>query len=221
MKQKYELPKDFRFVSSVDDFEECANITRQLIEKKKCAILLGTFKEVEIKLGIKKDEFGELYNTITWDDFCEILFTEISVIIEQNVKSEITLEKSLYLYLKEKKFTDEQCKELCNEKLIKRNIVREKLMTDEFSARYNFKGQSLSSSLSDFKYEINKYIFDDRKEFTYAAIRMEVSDLLVGVEVPTGISDLLVNNKNGIKFICDKQDIDYLIMKLEEIRNKL
>ena len=108
---------------------------------------------------------------------------------------------------------------MVQEKADKRKYVQENLSLDNASLRYLFKEKTMENKLSSIRYEINKYIFPDNNEMQYAIVEFTAADML-GIE---GFPAFLDNEKNikKTKFVCDKQDLDYIIMKLQKIREKL
>ena len=222
MKQELKLPKDFRFSSSFEDFEECVSIAKKLMEEKKCLILFGTIKKIDVELSITQFEYESMAFDLRWEAFNEILKTEITVIIEQNLESEIEFERKLFSYLKKNNLTDEECTRVCEIKIQKRKLVDNELMNDESIQRYKFKRKTLNKSLSSLEYEINKYVFDDEKEIKYVYMNIGACNNLLDEEIPIPLSKISVSDKEKrINFVCDKEDIQYMISKLNEIVKRL
>lgn len=213
------VKQGYRFTSDYNEFKRCVDITEILLEKKQLILLFGCTKKVKLNLYLSKEQFSEEYPDIEFRDYKDILFEEIAVIIEQNIVSPSLEEPSLVEVLKEEGIDESKIDKLVQEKADKRNYVQENLSLDNVSLRYLFKEKTMENKLSNIRYEINKYIFPDNNEMRYAVVEFAATDKL-GIE---GIPLFLDNEKSikKAKFVCDKQDLDYIIMKLQNIREKL
>lgn len=209
----------YRFASSYITFQKCVDITKTLLENKQLILLFGCKKNVNFILNMSKEQFMEEELDIGFNEFQRVLYDEISVIIEQNIIMPDSEEPSLAEYLKESGLDEDQINKMIQEKVDKRNYVQEKLKIDNAMLRYRFKRDTMANKLSDLKYEINKYVFSDHDEMCYALIEFESMNQLNAEGVPF----FLKNDKHVEKsrFVCDKQDIDFIIMQLQKIKEKL
>ena len=64
-------------------------------------------------------------------------------------------------------------------------------------------------------------IIIDEEEIIYTTIRMSVSSELQDKSVSSILNGMFNQDKESITFICDKSDIEYLIQKLEKIKQML
>lgn len=216
---RFEHKSSYRFTSEYDVFKRCVDITEFLLEKKQLILLFGCTKKVKLNLYLSEEQFSEEYLDIEFQDYRDILFQEIAVIIEQNIVMPSLEEPSLKGVLEEDGIDEAEINKLVQEKADKRKYVQENLSLDNASLRYLFKEKTMENKLSSIRYEINKYIFPDNNEMQYAIVEFTAADML-GIE---GFPAFLDNEKNikKTKFVCDKQDLDYIIMKLQKIREKL
>lgn len=216
---RIEHKSSYRFASEYNTFKRCVDITEILLEKKQLILLFGCIKKVKLKLYLSEEQFSEEYSDIEFQDYRHILFEEIAFIIEQNIIMPDLEEPSLVEVLKEDGIDESKINKLVQEKADKRNYVQEKLSLDNVSLRYLFKEKTMENKLSNIRYEINKYIFPNNNEMRYAIVEFAAADNL-GIE---GFPDFLDNEKSikKAKFVCDKQDLDYIIMKLQKIRENL
>lgn len=210
---------NYRFTSECNTFKRCVDITEDLLEKRQLMVLFGCTKRVKLNLYLNEEQFSKEYPDIKFQDYRDILFDEIAIIIEQNIIMPDLEEPSLKEVLREDGIDESKIDKLVQEKAEKRNYVQENLLLGNVSLRYLFKEKTMENKLSNLRYEINKYIFPDNNEMRYAVVEFAATDNF-GIE---GIPAFLGVEKSikKTKFVCDKQDLDYIIMKLQKIREKL
>ncbi|MDE6949409.1 MAG: hypothetical protein K2P64_00570 [Lachnospiraceae bacterium] len=216
---KIEHKSSYRFKSEYNVFKRCVDITEILLEKKQLMLLFGCIKKVKLNLYLSEEQFCKEYPDIKFQEYKNILFEEIAFIIQQNIVMPDLEEPSLVEVLQEDGADESDIGRLVEEKAEKRNYVQEKLLFDNVSLRYLFKEKTMENKLRNIKYEINKYVFSDDDEMRYAVVEFAVADKLGLEGIPA-----FFDNEKGIekaKFVCDKQDLDYIIMKLQKIREKL
>ncbi len=202
---------NYRFISPYTIFQRCVDITKALLAKEQLILLFGCTKKVKFNLYLSKKQFCEEYKNI--------LFEEIAFIIEQNIIMPGIEEASLPESLKEVGFNDSEIKIMVQEKVDKRNYVKENLAFDNATLRYLFKQSTMENKLSSIKYEINKYVFEDKKELCYAVIEFASADRLNAERFSLLSGDARAVQKS--KFVCDKQDLDYIINQLQQIKENL
>ena len=202
---------NYRFISPYTIFQRCVDITKALLAKEQLILLFGCTKKVKFNLYLSEKQFCEEYK--------DILFEEIAFIIEQNIIMPGIEEASLPESLKEVGFNDSEIKIMVQEKVDKRNYVKENLAFDNATLRYLFKQSTMENKLSSIKYEINKYVFEDKKELCYAVIEFASADRLNAERFSLLSGDARAVQKS--KFVCDKQDLDYIINQLQQIKENL
>ena len=213
------IEQSYRFKSEYNVFKHCVDITEILLRKKQLILLFGCTKKVKLNLYLSEEQFNEEYPDMEFQDYKDILFEEIAVIIEQNMVMPSLEEPSLIEVLKEDGIDESKINKLVQEKADKRSYVQEKLLLDNVSLRYLFKEKTMENKLSNIRYEINKYIFPDNNEIRYAVVEFAAIDKLGAEGFP-----VFWDNEKSIKkakFVCDKQDLEYIIMKLQNIKEKL
>ncbi|MBD5459092.1 MAG: hypothetical protein HDR27_11050 [Lachnospiraceae bacterium] len=214
-----ERPSNYRFVSSFDKFRRCVDIAKDLLEKKQLMLLFGYQKKVRFRLWLNAEQFCDEYPDMDFQEFRYILFDEIAYIIEQNIVTPELEEPSLVGFLREEGFEEAVIPQMVQEKADKRRYVQEGIILENAPLRYRFKENTLTNKLSSIHYEINKYVFSDKHEIPYAVMEFVTVDKLGA----RSVSDLLLQDKGAekIKFVCDKQDLEYIIRRLEQIKEKL
>lgn len=216
---RIEHKSSYRFTSEYNVFKRCVDISDILLERKQLVLLFGCTKKVKLKLYLNEEQFSEEYPDIEFQEYRNILFDEIAIIIEQNIVMPNLEEPSLKEDLIEDGIDELEADRLVQEKADKRNYVQENLPLDNVSLRYLFKEKTMENKLSNIRYEINKYVFPDKNEMRYAVVEFSaVNKLGIG-----GVSVFFDNDKSieKAKFVCDKQDLDYIIMKLQKIKESL
>ena len=103
----------------------------------------------------------------------------------------------------------------------KYQYIVENIIDDEMIKRYFFKENTLLSKLSSIKTDINKYIIDNGEEVKYALIKMSVNDKLPNFAYSRQMAGLTDSNGRTLEFVCDMNDLAYLIEQLELIKKKL
>ncbi len=103
----------------------------------------------------------------------------------------------------------------------KYQYIVENIIDDEMIKRYFFKENTILSKLSSIKTDINKYIIDNGEEVKYALIKMSVNDKLPNFAYSRQMAGLTDSNGRTLEFVCDMNDLAYLIEQLELIKKKL
>ncbi len=212
------FPEGYRFNSDLNKFKKCVSIAKELMDGGQLKVIFGCVKSVNIELCIEEDRFNSLYSDLSYPDFEEILNNEIAIIIEQNISSLDFEEPDLKKYL-EDKIDPDKIPEIIELKRLKRKYVQEQLVSSEYIKRYLFKERTLNEKLSDIRYEINKYVFDDKSDMAYAVVELNTSYRLEDDMFLDGIN--IERNNSFIRFVCDKQDLEYIIERLNSIKERL
>lgn len=210
---------EYRFTTPYDTFRRCVDIAKKLLEQEQLLLLFGCTKKVKFYLCIREEQFCDEYQDITFQEFQSVLLDEVVFIVEQNILMPGIEEPSLAGSLKDRGYSEEDIQKLVDEKMQKRKYVQEQISTGNAVLRYDFKEKTLANKLSNIGYEINKYVFSDDVDMPYAVIEFTSADKL-GEE---GVPEILLGKTTfeKTKFVCDKQDLEYIIMQLEKIKEKL
>lgn len=214
-----DYPEGFRFRCDIDKFKKCVDIAKKMLDSKQLSILFGCVSEVKVKIWIDEKQFTDTYHGLGYQEFKDILFDEISVILEQNLVMPDLEEPSLKEYLDKNVEDADEREKIVNEKYEKRKYVIDKLMSSETDLRYLLKKKTLLDKLYDIDYELNSFLFEDKSDMIYSTIRIETSETLNSNSMP-GIFAKRPETKS-VCFVCDKQDLEYIINTLEKIRERM
>lgn len=121
--------------------------------------------------------------------------------------------------MKEKNVPEELQEKIIRLKLEKGKYVNKYFGGEREKNRYSLKTRSFLKKLSDIDYELSRTI--DEEEILYATIKISVNDTLENKDILRSVSNMFDQGKENITFICDKSDIEYLIQKLERIKQML
>lgn len=217
--EESKYPSGFRFISEMEKFKKCVDIAKMMLKSRQLILLFGCIKNIKIEILADKEQFSNDYTELEFEEFKQILLDEVTVIIEQNMKTTDLEEPQLKKYLREKKVSEETAVCIIAEKKEKRKYVQDILMNEELNSRYLLKEKTLNDKLYKIDYELNKFIFDDGSDILYSVIELSTSDHLDSERIP----DFMIKGDeiNKLKFVCDKQDLDYIIKRLEYIKERL
>lgn len=213
------FPEGYRYTSDIELFKAAVDCAKEMIKKGKMIILYQFVDEVMPEVFISPEEFEEENDKIGWNDFIDILNDEIIYVLRQNFENSVEKDRSLKDYLKEKDVPEEWQKKIVELRLDKCRYVDEHLGGEREKNRYNLKKCSFLKKVSDMDYGLSRTI--DEEEILYATIRMSVNSTLEGKDVPEVIGNMFNQHEENITFICDKSDIEYLIHKLQRIKQRL
>lgn len=206
------MPKSFRYKSSLEQFKEATDYFLNCLQEKKAHLLYGCINDIFIDMPDDKQEINK------------IVKREISSFIEDALKNKFDLD-DLNEYLNDQCSDDEiedsdvqQILDLFEEKY---KYVVENVISNEMFRRYYFKEKTIANKLSGVQADINKYIINEEQEIKYALIRVMVNEKLPGVVLPNEIMKLVDDKKKSVEFVCDINDLEYLIEQLEKIKRKL
>lgn len=215
-----QFPEGYRYDSDIKLFQAAVNRAKDMLENGELVILYQFIHVISAEVFISQDEFELKYDGIGWNDFINILDDEIIYLLRQNFEEPIGGEAELKRYLKEKDVSEECQEKIIELKLDKCKYVNQYLGGEWERNRYSLKNRSLLKKLSNIDYELSRTI--DEKDVLYATIRMSVDSALEGKDMPGSMRDVFgLDNKEDITFICDKSDVEYLIQKLERIKQML
>ncbi|MCM1144865.1 MAG: hypothetical protein NC318_09010 [Blautia sp.] len=219
MSSEIQYPKGYRYDSDMELFKIAVVYTRDMLENEEMVILYQFIDVISAKVFISQDEFEQYYRGIDWYDFLNILNNEIIYLLRQCFDESFEKDTELKDYLQEKEVPEECWEKIVELKLEKCKYVKEYLGGEKERNRYELKNRSFLKRLSDIDCELSRTI--DEEEILYASIRMSVNSTLEAKDIPKVLSNMFSHEKENITFICDKSDIEYLIQKLERIKQML
>ncbi len=217
--EKINYPKDYRYKCPITVFKRYVDIAAKLLEDDGLTILFGCADEVRLQIWIQEEDFNFIYPDVEFEKFKRVMNSEVMVLIEQILKFPSDEDPSLESFLQEKNVKKEQGDAIAAEKKEKKKYVRNQLMNDGMPSRFYFKTRTINDKLYNMDYEINRFVLNDDSDMSYAILEFSS----IGDIIDKGIPNILIpkNNISKVKFVCDKHDIDYLIRRLEQIKERL
>ena len=86
-------------------------------------------------------------------------------------------------------------------------------------SRYWMKQESLNPKLSSLDYELNRLMFEDNTDALYATIQIYTARILEEEGMPRMFMG--ETDRKSVCFVCDKQDLEYMIEFLKEIKERM
>lgn len=219
MDNAIQFPEGYRYNSNMELFKRAVDCAKEMLESGKAIILYQFIDVISAEVFMSQEEFEQKYDRISWDDFIDVLYTEIIYLLKQNFEESIVMDSGLKSFLDKNSVSEEQQEKIISLKLEKCKYVDKYLGGEREKNRYRLKKRSFLKKLSNIDYELSRTI--DEEEIVYATMRMTVNSTLEGKDVLRAVGDVFNQNEENITFICDKSDIEYLIQKLERIKQML
>lgn len=211
------FPEGYRYNSDMELFQTAVDCAKEMLESNKMILLYHCIDVISAEVFMTPVEFEQEYDKIRWNEFIDILDNEIVYLLRQGFEGGNEDETGLKRYLSEKNVSEECQEKIIQLKLDKCQYVNKWLAGEKEKNRYNLKKSSVWKKLSDIECELSRTI--DEEEIVYATIKMSVNSTLEVKEVPKVTRDIF--DQDNVTFICDRSDIEYLIRKLERIKQML
>lgn len=217
--EKINYPKDYRYKCPITEFKRYVDIAAKLLEDDELTILFGCTDEVKLQIWIQEEDFNFEYPDVEFEKFRSVMTSEVMVLIEQILKFPSDDDPSLESFLQEKKVEKKEGDVIVAEKKEKKQYVQNQLINDGMPSRFYFKTRTINDKLYNMDYEVNKFVLSTDSDMTYAILEFSSTGDIRDKSIP----ELLIpkNNISKVRFVCDKQDIDYLIRRLERIKERL
>lgn len=212
-------PTNFRFTSDMGRFKQCVDAAKDMLDSQELFLLFGGKNNCKFSTKLDSEEYGKRYADLEFSEFRAILEDEVSVIIVQNIVEPDLEEPSLEKYLNNTGVDRDKIKEILSEKLEKRSYVKEVLMEPGMESRYWMKQESLNPKLSSLDYELNRLMFEDNTDALYATIQIYTARILEEEGMPRMFMG--ETDRKSVCFVCDKQDLEYMIEFLKEIKERM
>lgn len=219
MNNTVKFPEGYRYTSDIELFKTAVDCAREMLAKEELIIVYLFDSIISAEILLPQGEFEQNYDEIGWEKFTDILDNEIIYLLRQNFEEPEEKDKGLKSYLQEKDFPEDQQEKIIGLKLEKRRYVEECLGGEREKNRYNLKRRSVLKKFSGIDYDLSRTI--DEEEILYATIKMSVNTTLEDRNVPKAVRGVFDSSKEDITFICDKSDVEFLIKKLERIKQML
>lgn len=217
MENMVQFPEGYRFDSDMELFQIAVDCVKEMLESNRMILLYHCIEVISAEVFMTPVEFEQEYDKIRWNDFIDILDNEIVFLLRQSFEGISEDETGLKKYLAEKNVSEESQEKIIRLKSDKCQYVSKRLAGEKEKNRYNLKKGSVWKKLFDIEYELSRTI--DEEEVVYATIKMSVDSMLEVKEIPKVTRDIF--HQENVTFICDKSDIEYLIRKLERIKQML
>ena len=205
--------ENFRYASEWKEFT-CA--------VDKLSELLGN-GQAYLLIGLKKDFDLELQNANEiQDSVLEIINDEVLYLMYHYLREGEFEEQELLNFFKEKKLSSKETKEYILMMKNKMEYVCDALINTEIKKRYTFKSNVLLNKISSLDYNICNYKLDKDIGMEHCILQIGVNRQLKkldGNKIPELVS--AKNEEKLTEFVCDVEDLDYLINKLEILKKKI
>ena len=210
------FPKAFRYRSDLHVFCQVVDAAEKLIQNGDLIILFGFESDIIFKEFFTEEDFANYKFPVSYDDFCSILNEEVLYLINGILMENETDGTSLKRFLEQQGVTEDS-NEITDQFIRKLNYANKHLLTVEEEKRFDFKLLTTSKKVSEFDWDICKYVFPNDQEQKYVQLKLAVMDTLPSIHGDYDGNDAPCN----IRFVCDPHDVDYLIRQLTLIRSRL
>ena len=208
------LPKGFRYKSDWDIFCTVVASAEMLIKSKALFLLFGFEEDVTFQELYSEKDFAAIGFPIDKQVFDEVLYNEILYLINMKIM-ETDVGHSLSVYLEEKGGGLEEHAEIMAFFQRKLQYVESHLLPSDGIRRSDFKMFTTSQKIQELDWDICKYVFNDGAEQPYAQFKLSLLNDLPDIQ---SMSDV---EPERLQFVCDAQDISYLIERLKQIQRRL
>lgn len=210
------FPKAYRYQSDLHLYCQVVDAAKKLIQKGDLTLLFGFEADIVFKKFFTEEDFTNYNFPVSYDDFCSILNREVLYLIN-GIFMENETDKTALRHFLEKQGIDEDLNEITDQFVQKLNYTHRHLLTEEEEKRFDFKILTTSKKVSEFDWDICKYVLSDDQEQKYVQFKLAVMDTLPSIDGEYDDKDVPRN----MRFVCDLHDVDYLIWQLKLIRSHL
>lgn len=204
-KKEDKMIENFRYNSPWGDFENAVKDMKDALKKKQAYWAVGFMDEFDLYID---DKAAEEMKTGSLD----IIYNEILYLLKWGLDKESFREDAMRMVISStgdeiSKEEDSMVRAVYN----KFELVQDSFETDRLAVRYNLKQNAISPKLSELKYNVEAFYMPDGSSVNCALVNMVCKKKL----------DESSGQSGDITFICDEEDIDFLIGQLEEMRQKM
>lgn len=202
----------FRFTSPWEEFEYAVQTVKELLDQKKAYWLIGLLDDVDLYID---DASAEEMGTETLG----IIYREILPLLEWRLEEGKEDREDIYTNIisldsishKDENEKDEIATSVCN----KFEMVEDSFRIDRLEMRYDLKKDAISPKLSELQYNVHTHHMPDGQKGKCALINMVCRKNLDERRAGSSGQD------GDITFVCDEEDIAFLIGWLEEVKQKI
>ncbi|MCL2572141.1 MAG: hypothetical protein FWE11_07025 [Defluviitaleaceae bacterium] len=207
----------YRYRRDIDLFNKAVNIARELISSGDVLILFGYNRFcVSAEIVFPEEDFQERFQSISYDDFVEILEEEIVCIIEKILLNDINENPRSWLA---EIIDDESVVNHCVDIFYKKvECVNTQIIDESYRSFFDLKLNPLKNKIAGFDYSICKHVSDENSNIAFAQLTIATSGKLVSVMGSPKDRLMILDNADRISFVCDKNDIDNLVLELLSIK---
>lgn len=211
------FPSRFRYRSDMDLFRRAVQTAEELIRRNMLFLLFGFESDISLMEEYSEEEFAACDFPVEKQEFDRVLHHEILHLLNTKLMTETPGSEVVQLkaFLRKNKVSPEDIEKISALYLEKLSYVSEHLATPENMRRSDFKFFTSGKKVEEFDWDICKYVFADRQEQPYVQIKISVADDLPGIQESPDVKP------DSVQFVCDRQDVDYLIEQLTLIRGRL
>lgn len=205
--------ENFRYVSEWEEFTSAVD---------KLSELLGN-GQAHLLIGLKKDFDLELQNANEiQDSILEIIYDEVLYLMYHYLREGEFDEQELEEVFKDKKLSSKETQEYILMMKNKMEYICDVLINSEIEKSFKFKNNILLNKISSLDYNISNYELDNKIEVKHCILQIGVSRRLKKFD-DNKMSEFVSgkNEEKLIEFVCNEEDIDYLIKKLEILKKKI
>lgn len=211
------MVKNFRYNSSWEKFEEAVKTIQELLQSNDAHWLMGCLAEFD--LAIAEEKSG------TVEDVLEIIHDEVLFLLYSCINGkEPDKEKMRKILFSEyeSEISNDEIEQLSENMHNKYELVNDAFDIDNLKRRNELKKDSISPKLSDFQYNVMTQNLQTGDNAKCALVKMACKKKLEdfysrGLEMQ--LKEL--EPEADITFICDEDDVDFLICQFEEIKQKI
>lgn len=208
------LPKGFRYKSDWDTFRAVVESAEILIQSKALFLLFGFEEDLSFQELYSERDFDAIGFPIDKRVFDKVLYDEILYLL--NIKiSDSDVNHGINTYLKTQNISPKERAEITDLYQKKLQYVESHLLPHDGIRRSDFKMFTTSQKIQELDWDICKYVFNDGAEQPYVQFKLSLLDDLPDIQSMPDVEP------KRLQFVCDAQDISYLIERLKQIQRRL
>lgn len=205
--------ENFRYASEWEEFTSAVDKLSELLGNGQAHLLIGLKKDLDLEL----QNANEIQDSIL-----EIIYDEVLYLMYHYLREGEFDEQELEEVFKDKKLSSKETQEYILMMKNKMEYICDVLINSEIEKSFKFKNNILLNKISSLDYNISNYELDNKIEVKHCILQIGVSRRLKkfdGNKMSEYVSGK--NEEKLIEFVCNEEDIDYLIKKLEMLKKKI
>lgn len=209
------VPKGFRYKSDLETFCAVVDAAQILIKSKALFILFGFESDVSFQDLFSERDFDSIGFSVDKQTFEQVLNNEILYLI--NIKiMETDPDSGIKAYLaKQQDMSPGEQAKIMDIYQKKMAYVEAHLFPADGMRRSDFKLFTTNEKVQELDWDICKYVFNNGQEQPYAQFKLSLMRDLPDIR---GNAEA---EPEQFQFVCDAQDVAYLIERLKQIQARL